>query len=157
MEQMKTSKLLLTSSSDGSVLVAVCFVWCSEVRELQLKLLDSISIMETLPSLSQRIPSGTWSQGSGSMTLLSGSASSSTSELQYSESNSNTISYWNKKYNLTWQTRPHPMRKKILLMVHIIWIQCVFSISYQTVSISLGLWAEKKLTWSQCTKSTMLD
>jgi len=76
------------SSSDVSILVVVCLVWCSEVRELQLKLLDSISIMETLPSLSQRLASGTWPQGLGSMTLLSGSASSSTSELHYSKSQS---------------------------------------------------------------------
>jgi hypothetical protein len=118
-EQIKTSKLLLMSSSDGSVLVAVCFVWCSEVREVQLKSLDSISIMETLPSLSQRIPSGTWSQGSGLMTLLSGSASSSTSELQYSKNNSNTISYWNKKITIcldklvtiVWRTKIYPWYK----------------------------------------------
>ena len=82
------------SSSEVSILVAVCLVWCSEVRELQLKLLDSISIMETLPSLSQRLTSGTWPQESGSMTLLSGFAN--TSELQYSKSKSNTVSYRSK-------------------------------------------------------------
>jgi len=93
-EQKQTSKLLLMSSSEVSILVAVCLVWCSEVRELQLKLLDSISIMETLPSLSQRLASGTWPQGSGSMTLLSGFAN--TSELQYRKSKSNTVSYRSK-------------------------------------------------------------
>uniref|UniRef100_A0A0A9G2Q3 Uncharacterized protein n=1 Tax=Arundo donax TaxID=35708 RepID=A0A0A9G2Q3_ARUDO len=59
-----TSKLLLLSSSVGSVQVVECFVWCTEVRELQLKLIDSISIIETLASLSQRFASGSWSKGS---------------------------------------------------------------------------------------------
>lgn len=64
-----TSRALLDSSSDWSALLVVCFIWCSDNKELQSKFCNSISNIDAFPSLSHKLISW-FSQGCAATELL---------------------------------------------------------------------------------------